>query len=102
MPAYTFRCRVCGEVFTRRYGFHDDLSAVTCPQGHREVERVFVPPAVVFKGSGFYETDYRSENYKAGAKKESESKKSSTKSDSKSKTDKPKSTKGKSKPPPSK
>ena len=59
MPAYTFRCRVCGEVFTRRYGFHDDLSAVTCPQGHREVERVFVPPAVVFKGSGFYVTDHR-------------------------------------------
>ena len=59
MPAYTFRCRVCGEVFTRRYGFHEDLSAVTCPQGHREVERVFAPPAVVFKGSGFYITDHR-------------------------------------------
>ena len=37
------------------------------------------------RGSGFYETDYRSENYKAGAKKESESKKPKT--DSKSKTD---------------
>jgi len=58
MPAYTFRCRICGEVFTRRYSFHDDLSTVTCPHGHREVERVFVPPAVVFKGSGFYITDH--------------------------------------------
>ena len=57
---------------------------------------------IIFKGSGFYETDYRSENYKAGAKKESESKKkseSTTKTDSKSKTDKPKSTKGNNKPP---
>ena len=40
---------------------------------------------IIFKGSGFYETDYRSESYKAGAKKESESKKPKT--DSKSKTD---------------
>ena len=40
---------------------------------------------IIFKGSGFYETDYRSESYKAGVKKESESKK--PKSDSKSKTD---------------
>ena len=61
MPAYTFRCQVCGEVFTRRYSFHDDLSAVICPNGHSEVERVFAPPAVVFKGSGFYITDHRRE-----------------------------------------
>ena len=58
MPAYTFHCRICGEVFTRRYSFHDDLSTVACPHGHREVERVFRPPAVVFKGSGFYITDH--------------------------------------------
>ncbi len=66
MPAYTFRCRVCGEVFTRRYSFHADLTAVTCPHGHHEVERVFAPPAVVFKGSGFYITDHgRSGNGRA-------------------------------------
>ena len=66
MPAYTFHCRICGEVFTRRYSFHDDLSTVACPHGHREVERVFRPPAVVFKGSGFYSTDHgRSGNGRA-------------------------------------
>jgi putative FmdB family regulatory protein len=64
MPSYTFRCQICGEVFTRRYSFHDDLSTVTCPNGHREVERVFVPPAVVFKGSGFYITDHGRSNGK--------------------------------------
>ena len=62
MPAYTFRCRVCGEVFTRRYGFHDDLSQVRCPAGHTDVERVLRPPAIVFKGSGFYITDHRRSN----------------------------------------
>jgi len=59
MPAYTFRCRVCGEVFTRRYGFQEDLSNVICPSGHTAVERVLHPPAIVFKGSGFYVTDHR-------------------------------------------
>ncbi|HFC10179.1 MAG TPA: hypothetical protein ENJ54_10080 [Chloroflexi bacterium] len=74
MPAYTFRCRVCGEVFTRRYSFRDDLSAVTCPQGHREVERVFVPPAVVFKGSGFYITDHGRGGHNNGGKSKPASK----------------------------
>ncbi|NPA92075.1 MAG: hypothetical protein GXO56_00160 [Chloroflexi bacterium] len=58
MPAYTFRCEKCGVVFTRRYSFQDDLSQVQCPNGHREVTRVFRPPAIVFKGSGFYVTDH--------------------------------------------
>ncbi|MED6326646.1 MAG: zinc ribbon domain-containing protein, partial [Verrucomicrobiota bacterium] len=53
---------------------------------------------IIFKGSGFYETDYRSESYKAGAKKDSDSKKSTSKKDSKSKSDnKSKSTKPKKK-----
>ena len=53
---------------------------------------------IIFKGSGFYETDYRSESYKAGAKKDTDSKKSSTKKDSKSKSDsKPKASKAKKK-----
>ena len=41
---------------------------------------------IIFKGGGFYETDYRSESYKSGAKKESEA--------SKSKDSKPSSTSG--------
>ncbi len=58
MPAYTFRCEKCGVVFTRRYRFQDDLSEVKCPNGHSDVVRVFRPPAIVFKGSGFYVTDH--------------------------------------------
>ncbi len=58
MPAYTYRCKVCGEVFTRRYSFNEKPDVVVCPNGHREVVRVFRPPVVVFKGSGFYITDH--------------------------------------------
>jgi putative FmdB family regulatory protein len=102
MPTYDYTCAACGH---RMEVFHSMSKTLRkCPDcGRMKLRRGIGGGAgILFKGSGFYETDYRSENYKAGAKKESESKKSSTKSDSKSKTDKPKSTKGKSKPSPSK
>ncbi len=62
MPTYTFRCETCGVVFDKFLSFRDDQSQVTCPNGHRTVHRVFRPPAVVFKGSGFYVTDNRGTN----------------------------------------
>ncbi len=62
MPTYTFRCETCGLVFDKFLSFHDDQRQVTCPQGHTTVHRVFRPPAVVFKGSGFYVTDHRGTN----------------------------------------
>ena len=62
MPTYTFRCETCGVVFDKFLSFHDDQSRVTCPNGHATVHRVFRPPAVVFKGSGFYVTDNRGSN----------------------------------------
>ncbi len=53
---------------------------------------------LIFKGSGFYITDYRSDGYKAAAKKDSESSKPSTKSDSGSKKSASKSKSKSSKP----
>ncbi len=58
MPHYTFRCEVCGEIFERYLSFQESLDEVRCPQGHRQVVRVYRPPAIVFKGSGFYITDH--------------------------------------------
>ncbi len=58
MPQYTFRCEVCGTVFERRLSFSQSLDEVVCPQGHTQVVRVYRPPAIVFKGSGFYITDH--------------------------------------------
>jgi len=58
MPHYTFRCEICGEVFERYLSFSQSLDGVSCPNGHTQVVRVYRPPAIVFKGSGFYITDH--------------------------------------------
>jgi putative FmdB family regulatory protein len=56
MPVYEYECDVCGTRFDlkRRFG---DSKPVTCPNGHSRVHRVFAPPTIIFKGSGFYVTD---------------------------------------------
>lgn len=36
-----------------------DQTMPACPVGHHTVRRVFAPPAVIFKGAGFYSTDHR-------------------------------------------
>ena len=108
MPTYEYVCEKCDHEFELFQSIKADAlencPKEVCPKkrwGKGIVRRAIGTGAgIIFKGSGFYETDYRSESYKAGAKKESESKKPKT--DSKSKTDKPKSTKGKNKPPSSK
>lgn len=58
MPAYDYRCLACDVVFelTRPLS---DASAVVCPTCGGATKRVFTPVGVVFKGSGFHNTDYR-------------------------------------------
>ena len=58
MPIYEYRCTECGSVFDRLTS-RGDSSVATCPNGHAETQRVFSPPGIVFKGSGFYITDNR-------------------------------------------
>jgi putative FmdB family regulatory protein len=58
MPTYEYECTICGAHFTRWQHFTDPPVQV-CPNGHYAVRRVFSPPAIVFKGSGFYVTDSR-------------------------------------------
>ncbi len=62
MPTYTFRCLECGTEFERWFSFHEEIKDVVCPEGHTQVERVLRPPAIIFKGSGFYVTDNRATN----------------------------------------
>ena len=57
MPVYRYECGVCGRQFELRRHFGDP-HPTTCPDGHTGVHRVFVPPAIIFKGSGFYVTDH--------------------------------------------
>ena len=59
MPIYQYKCEKCEHEFELRKSFSDDSNHVTCPQCGEHAERIFVPPAIIFKGSGFYVTDYK-------------------------------------------
>ena len=100
MPTYEYICEKCDHEFEVFQSIKAD-PLTDCPQSKCKgrVRRLIGTGAgIIFKGSGFYETDYRSESYKAGAKKDSDSKKSTSKKDSKSKSDsKSKTTKPKKK-----
>ncbi len=58
MPLYEYECEKCSHRFEVRRSFSQGSSA-TCPRCHCAANRVFVPVPIVFKGSGFYVTDYR-------------------------------------------
>lgn len=96
MPTYEYVCSKCD----REFEIVQSISAPTlsiCPKevcdlkpwGKGKVKRrISAGAGLLFKGSGFYITDYRSENYKAGAKneaKQQEGKSDSAKTESKSK-----------------
>jgi putative FmdB family regulatory protein len=79
MPTYEYVCEKCGHEFDKFQPIAD-APLKTCPRelcgqkkwGKGKVKRVIGAGAgLIFKGSGFYITDYRSDNYKAAAKKES-------------------------------
>ena len=59
MPTYVYRCADCGEEFEYVQNFED--SALTrCQSCGGTLKRLLFPPAVIFKGSGWYCTDNRS------------------------------------------
>ena len=96
MPTYDYRCQACNHEFEE----FQSITAKTlrkCPEcGKLKLQRLIgIGAGVIFKGSGFYETDYRSDSYKKDAKTEADKSKpkstndakkdsSSTKSDSSS------------------
>jgi putative FmdB family regulatory protein len=102
MPTYDYHCDACDHDFELFQSINDPVKR-KCPECQKpKLRRLFgTGAAVVFKGSGFYQTDYRSDSYKKGAEKEKpasdkpaseksgDSKKSETKSESK-KESKPK------------
>jgi putative FmdB family regulatory protein len=69
MPTYVYRC-ANGHTFELFHGISDE-SPKLCPECGSEGQRVPAGGAgFLFKGSGFYVTDYRSKGYKESAKKE--------------------------------
>lgn len=68
MPTYDYVCDGCGHAFELFQSMTDGVKK-TCPKcGKKKLRRLIgAGGAIVFKGSGFYKTDYRSESYKKGA-----------------------------------
>ena len=65
MPTYEYRCRACGHVFDIVQKMSDDPLTI-CPECGGELRKVFAPPAIAFKGSGFYATDHGKKSTSAG------------------------------------
>src|SRR3954462_9082238 len=83
MPTYDYICDHCGHEFEAFESIKADSQTV-CPVCHEPKLRrkIGAGAAILFKGSGFYQTDYRSESYKKGAAadKPAETKSSESKS----------------------
>jgi len=80
MPLYEYQCKKCGHRFERIQKFSDP-AVKKCPECGGKVEQLLSAPAVQFKGSGWYVTDYAKKGAAASSKSESKSE-SDGKSDS--------------------
>ncbi|MBL6706025.1 MAG: zinc ribbon domain-containing protein [Planctomycetaceae bacterium] len=87
MPTYDYKCANCEHQW-------EEFQSITakplrkCPEcGKLKAKRMIGPGAgIIFKGSGFYETDYRSSSYNKGAAADKKASESSSKSESGSKS----------------
>jgi len=102
MPTYEYVCKNCGHKFEKFQSITAN-SLRKCPQcGKMKLQRLIGSGAgIIFKGSGFYQTDYRTDSYKSGEKKHKEqtdkAAEKSTTSETKSKEKKAPTTKEKDK-----
>ena len=73
MPTYDYRCNACNHTFELFQSISEKVIR-KCPEcGEPRLERlVGAGAAVLFKGSGFYQTDYRSSEYKSKLKAEND------------------------------
>lgn len=85
MPIYEYRCKKCGKVFERIRKFSDPPLETHEKCGGR-LERLLSSPAIQFKGSGFYITDYARKAAPAESSGTGSSSDSGSKADSGSKT----------------
>ncbi len=58
MPIYEYECPRCAFRFELRRSFSEN-SSVPCQQCGCDAQRIFSPVPIIFKGQGFYSTDYR-------------------------------------------
>ena len=80
MPIYGYVCRQCGHEFEVLQGIND-APLKSCPECMGPLQKLLYPVGVIFKGSGFYTTDYKGGS-KAGSDGASKSDKETKTSDS--------------------
>ena len=93
MPIYEYKCRDCGDQHEIIQKINDAPMS-HCPKCGGEMKKMFSSPAIQFKGSGFYKTDYaagssggsKSESKGEGKSESSAETKSETKSETKTET----------------
>src|SRR2546425_4196828 len=89
VPIYDYRCDHCGHAFSAVQSYKDQ-PLEKCPKCGKKPRRLIGPPAIVFKGSGWYKTDSRpaekSEKSETKSETKSEAKTETTKSETKAET----------------
>lgn len=85
MPTYDYECEACDHKFELFQSIKDSPKK-KCPEcGRPKLRRLFgTGAAIMFKGSGFYTTDYRSDSYKKSAKADTHGSETKSSGDSKS------------------
>ncbi|MGO9086976.1 MAG: FmdB family zinc ribbon protein [Candidatus Sulfotelmatobacter sp.] len=66
MPLYEYQCKKCGHRFEKIQKFSDKM-VKKCPDCGGQVEQMISAPAVQFKGSGWYVTDYAKKSHAPGS-----------------------------------
>src|SRR2546422_11349008 len=84
VPIYDYRCDHCGHAFSAVQSYKDQ-PLEKCPKCGKKPRRLIGPPAIVFKGSGWYKTDSRPAEKTEKSETKSDAK-GETKSDKKSET----------------
>ena len=82
MPIYSYKCSNCEKVFDK-FEKPGNCDKIACPECGSEALRIFSPVGIVFKGSGFYSTDYNSKSSKTAESGASDIKKDAVKTQGK-------------------
>jgi putative FmdB family regulatory protein len=86
MPLYEYECKKCGHRFEKIQKFSDQM-VKKCPECGGQVEQMISAPAVQFKGSGWYVTDYAKKPSSPGSSGADSGSKDTDKKDDKPKSD---------------
>jgi putative FmdB family regulatory protein len=85
MPLYEYQCKKCGHLFEKIQKF-SDKPVKKCPECGGPVEQTISAPAVQFKGSGWYVTDYAKKSHMPASDSGSKDSKDSKKEEKKTET----------------